>query len=114
MKKYILIAGVNGSGKSTLYYSRLPLQEMPRVNSAEIAKERVKKRVEEGGHGIPEKDIERRYVETFKNLREVLPYCNKAVFYDNSEKFQRFALYENGKFLRISEEVPEWFEKYVI
>lgn len=36
MKKYILIPGVNGSGKSTLYYSRLPLQEMPRVNSDEI------------------------------------------------------------------------------
>lgn len=58
--------------------------------------------------------LERRYVETFKNLREVLPYCNKATFYDNTEKFRRFAIYEDGKFLRIAVEAPDWFKKYVI
>lgn len=32
------------------------------VNSVEIAKDRVKNRVLKGGHGIPESDIEKRYL----------------------------------------------------
>ena len=31
------------------------------VNNPEIAKERVRISVSKGGHGIPDKDIERRY-----------------------------------------------------
>ena len=38
------------------------------VDSVEIAKERVRARVNKGGHGIPETDIEKRYIETFCNL----------------------------------------------
>ena len=33
------------------------------LDSVDIAKERVKQRVEHGGHGIDEKDIEKRYEE---------------------------------------------------
>ena len=39
------------------------------LNSPELAKERVKKRVTEGGHNIPDNVIERRYVKGIKNLR---------------------------------------------
>lgn len=49
------------------------------VNSVEIAKERVSYRVLNGGHGIPADDIERRYFETFENLKQVLPMCNLAL-----------------------------------
>ena len=35
-------------------------------------------RINKGGHGISEEDIERRYVETFKNLKDVLKYCDLA------------------------------------
>ena len=41
------------------------------IESANIAKERVTTRVKRGGHGIPEKDIERRYIDTFNNLKSV-------------------------------------------
>ena len=51
---------------------------MPRINTDEIVKERVKIRINKGGHGISEEDIERRYVETFKNLKDVLKYCDLA------------------------------------
>ena len=35
------------------------------IDSVDIAKARINHRVEQGGHGIPEKDIEKKYVETF-------------------------------------------------
>lgn len=83
------------------------------INSAEIAKSRVAMRVERGGHGIPEQDIEKRYIETFKNLKTVLPDCNLAAFYDNTETFRRFAIYKNGVQVRLSERVPDWYKMYV-
>ena len=70
-----ILAGVNGAGKSTLYEALNELKGMPRINTDEIVKERVKIRINKGGHGISEEDIERRYVETFKNLKDVLKYC---------------------------------------
>lgn len=110
MKRYILIAGVNGAGKSTLYHA------LPNVGitSPELAKGRVKLRVSRGGHGIPEKDIENRYIETFRNLKIVLPYCDLAAFYDNTEAFRRFAIYKNGFPVRLSHETPEWFNRFVL
>ena len=83
------------------------------VESVEIAKERVAMRVERGGHGISEKDIERRYVDTFSNLKFVLPECNLAAFYDNTIEFRRFAIYRNGKSVRVSHEIPLWYEKFI-
>ena len=38
------------------------------VKDPKVAKERVKIRVSKGGHGIPNKDIERRYYDSLKNL----------------------------------------------
>lgn len=81
------------------------------VDTVEIAKERVKHRVLNGGHGIPDKDIERRYIETFQNLKEIFDECNLLAFYDNTVDFKRFAVYENGKQLMISKEVPGWFKQ---
>lgn len=79
------------------------------VDSADIAKKRVMHRVEHGGHGIPEKDIEKRYDETFVQLKKVIKECNLIAFYDNTETFRRFAICKNGELVRISRNVPEWF-----
>ena len=84
------------------------------VDSVEIAKERVKHRVSQGGHGIPEEDIEKRYIETFVQLNSILKECNLIAFYDNTENFRRFAICKNGKLVRISHKVPEWFSKVQI
>ena len=83
------------------------------VENVEIAKDRIKKRVQSGGHGIAEEDIERRFTETFENLKIVLPKCDIATFYDNTQQFVRFAVYENGKFIWISKDVPKWFQEKV-
>lgn len=84
------------------------------VDSAEIAKERVRYRVEQGGHGIPESDIEKRYEETFKQLNRILKECNLIAFYDNTESFRRFAICKNGELVRLSHNVPKWFSKVQI
>lgn len=82
------------------------------LDSADIAKKRVAHRVSVGGHGIPEEDIEKRYVETFENLKEVLPMCDLVALYDNTEEvaFRRIAIYKNGEPIRVSGRVPEWYK----
>ena len=105
------LLGSNGAGKSTLYEALNELKGMPRINTDEIVKERVKIRINKGGHGISEEDIERRYVETFKNLKDVLKYCDLAAFYDNTKNFHRFAIFRNGEIARISTILPTWFKE---
>lgn len=83
------------------------------VESADIAKERVTERVKQGGHGIAEQDIERRYIETFDNLKAVLPECDLTAFYDNTIEFRRFAIYKNGIPVRVSHNIPHWYERFV-
>ena len=46
------------------------------LDSSEIAKERVKHRMLNGGHGISDEDIERRYSESMNNLKLVLALGN--------------------------------------
>lgn len=82
------------------------------LDNSEIAKERVHYRVDHGGHGIPDEDIERRYYESFSNLKTVLPLCDLAVFYDNTYRFRRFAFFKNGLCVRLSSEVPQWYREF--
>ena len=56
------------------------------LKNSDLAKERVKTRVLEGGHNIPEDVIERRYHKGIKNLFELyLPIVDQALLFDNSE-----------------------------
>lgn len=55
------------------------------LNNIELAKERVKTRVREGGHNILEEVIERRYRNGINNLFEIyLPIIDGALIFDNS------------------------------
>ena len=56
------------------------------LQNIELAKERVKIRVSEGGHNIEPDVIERRYLKGIKNLFEIyLPIVDGAFIFDNSE-----------------------------
>ena len=83
------------------------------LDSVEIAKNRVAYRVKHGGHGIPEKDIERRYLESFKGIKKCMDMIDLLVMYDNTEEFRRFAIYKNGKKYLISNNQPSWYKKYI-
>jgi predicted ABC-type ATPase len=56
------------------------------LQNIELAKERVKARVSEGGHNIDSEIIERRYYRGIKNLFDIyLPIVDGAMIFDNSE-----------------------------
>ena len=82
------------------------------IDSPESAKNRVHQRVKKGGHGIPDSDIEKRYYESFQNLKSVLNYCDLIAFYDNTTEFRRFAIYRQHAFVRKSHILPDWFLKH--
>jgi predicted ABC-type ATPase len=73
------------------------------LQSINLAKERVKTRVSEGGHYIEPEIIERRYLRGIKNLFDIyLPIVDGALIFDNSEgKHQLLAEQEIGSFLNI-------------
>ena len=53
--------------------------------SADMAVQRVRARVAQGGHDIPEATIRRRYTAGIKNLRELfMPLADKVVIYDSA------------------------------
>ena len=80
------------------------------LESAEIAKERISHRVANGGHGIPDKDVERRYVESLENFKKVLSLVDVATVYDNTIKFKQIAVYTNGDLITVKDNPPEWFK----
>lgn len=56
------------------------------LQSIELAKERVKTRVLEGGHNIEPEVIERRYIRGIKNLFDIyFPIMDGTLIFDNSE-----------------------------
>jgi len=56
------------------------------LQTVELAKKRVEKRVSEGGHNIETAIIERRYLSGIKYLFDIyLPIVNKVLIFDNSE-----------------------------
>ena len=55
------------------------------LNNINLAKERVKSRVKEGGHNIPEDVIERRYKKGLVNLFDIyMDLVDAALIFDNS------------------------------
>lgn len=83
------------------------------VDSVEIAKQRIAYRVLHGGHGIPDEDVERRYIESFKRLKDIINICDSLIMYDNTSEFKRFAVYKEGKLIRLSDNEPMWYNEYV-
>ena len=76
------------------------------LQNVELAKERVKIRVSEGGHNIEPKVIERRYLNGIKNLFEIyFPIVDGLLIFDNSEgKHKLLAIKTiDGKFNIIDE-----------
>ena len=66
------------------------------LQTIELAKERVRIRVAEGGHNIDNNVIERRYISGIRNLFNIyLPIVNEVLIFDNS----------NGKHELIAEKI---------
>lgn len=82
------------------------------IDSAELAKSRIAYRVEHGGHGIPDADVERRYTESLRQLKKILGECDQVIMYDNTVRFRRFAVYEGQKENVVSDDIPRWYMEW--
>ena len=78
------------------------------VESVEIAKERVAIRVRNGGHGIPDEAIERRYSDSLENLNKVINICDKINIYDNWEMLKLVMVITDGKVIWKADKTPNW------
>ena len=78
------------------------------VNNPEIAKERVRISVSKGGHGIPDKDIERRYYDSLDSLKEDIKLCDEINICDNTEMFREIIDFQNSKIVWIDNKIPTW------
>ena len=79
------------------------------LNSPELAIKRVKRRVANGGHGIPEDVIRKRYEASLDMLIRVVPLCDFVVVYDNSKAYNKVAIYKDDNWI-LYDEVCSWFK----
>ncbi len=79
------------------------------VSSLRLANERVRLRVSQGGHDVPEADQARRYDKSLNNAAEMIKLADEAFIYRNDHFIghQLIATYENGVALQKSE-ILEW------
>jgi predicted ABC-type ATPase len=94
-----------GGFRTYLYYIAT---EDPEINI-----QRVKNRVAEGGHDVPEAKIVSRYHRSLSLLAEAIRYTNRAFFFDTSEETAwYFAEATDGTRIELkSDEMPNWFER---
>ena len=82
--------------------------------------QRVKNRVEIGGHDVPEEKIYDRYFRTMSNLYSAFRLSDRVYLFDNSsEKINGsfdFFIEKNGNTVYLSgtNSVPQWFDEFVL
>ena len=83
-----------------------------RVNIA-----RVKTRVKNGGHNVPEDKIRNRYIRSLELLYYALKICYKSYLFDNSYNTLEIARIDRDKMMYFSVKrdlIPNWIIEYVI
>ena len=99
----------NGLGyKNYLYYIST---ESPLINI-----ERVKQRVQQGGHTVSEDKIESRYFQSLINLHSAVKSSYRSFIFDNSgDKANLILEVFNGNEITFwHHEIPHWVDKYLI
>jgi len=86
------------------------------TESVEINKSRVKERVINGGHPVPEHKIEERYYRSLQLLREAIKSTHRTFIFDNSESKSRLILdiHDAKTVTYRSDKVPFWVDKYCL
>jgi predicted ABC-type ATPase len=85
------------------------------TEDANINVERIRNRVHNGGHPVPEDKTRGRYERTMSNLKEALHLADRVYFFDNSgtsdtPAYQYFAEKREGRLRVTGTTVPHWFE----
>jgi predicted ABC-type ATPase len=81
------------------------------LNSSEWNIRRVRERVAQGGHNVPDSDVRRRYGRSLANARRLLPLVDHGLVFDNSAAEPTPVLeMRKGLVLSVADEIPAWAE----
>jgi predicted ABC-type ATPase len=81
---------------------------------------RVRNRVSQGGHAVPEEKIEERYHRSLNLLMDAIRHSHRAYIFDNSTDAQNrnhiwLAEITDGKMLELkTQQMPAWFKQAVL
>jgi len=79
------------------------------TSSVSINLQRVRNRVEKGGHDVPEEDQLRRYPRSFANFRKAFELADEVIVFDNStSKGHTKVAVKDVNEVELFEPVPEW------
>lgn len=82
------------------------------LESADLAVERVRQRVEKGGHDIPEDTVRRKWQESLEVANLAVERVDEMDFYDNSGELPELAaVFRAGKVVELSKSFPSWLMK---
>ncbi|MCL1995459.1 MAG: AAA family ATPase [Defluviitaleaceae bacterium] len=89
------------------------------LENVQLSIDRVANRVKDGGHGIPTADLLRRYDNSLKNLREVLPLCDDIYIYDNSKDIlvgtaKPLLVVKNRQIQLLAADLPIYIQKILV
>ncbi|HWE53606.1 MAG TPA: AAA family ATPase [Bryobacteraceae bacterium] len=79
------------------------------LDNPERSIQRVRERVAQGGHDVPDIDVRRRYTRSLSNATRMLPIVHQGLVFDNSGAEPR-PIFEMrmGLALNTAAEIPEW------
>lgn len=72
---------------------------------------RVKQRVQQGGHDVPDDRLRARFPRTLANLRQAIAIVDEAFLFDNSSydtPYRVVAVYEDGRLVSRHPPLPVW------
>ncbi len=82
------------------------------LDTVEECVQRVDARADRGGRMVPEKLIAKRFEQRCDALKQILPYCDTVIFWDNADVFRVVAEYRNGSFLYKGDHPPVWAQEF--
>jgi predicted ABC-type ATPase len=77
------------------------------LKSADLQRERIRLRVEEGGHFVPDEKVRSRRLRSFRQIRWFCMHADRAYFFDNSTGDpELIATREQGTILVLRNRIP--------
>jgi predicted ABC-type ATPase len=81
------------------------------LDSPEASITRIRGRVAQGGHFVPDEDVRRRYTRSLAMLKQAVPYCDVVKVFDNSARPARLVLVaKSGVVVWRAEALPQWID----
>ena len=79
------------------------------IDSVKLAIDRVHQRMANGGHGIADEYIIKRFSQLNANLKQLMPLCDGAILFDNTVRFRQIAILEDKRLIDCDYDLPYWF-----